>query len=127
MERVPNVAHMRSFGCKAFAHIDKSLRSSLEPTSIKFTFLGYAQYQKAYVLEQEHDKKIVVRRDVTFNEQDTHRTSVHTGLQEDPDPMKIIDSYELEINHNNSEHPTTYREAMMRQDAEQWHKAALER
>jgi hypothetical protein len=40
--------------------------------------------------------------------------------------MKVIGTYEWEINHNNSEHPGTYREAMTRPDVELWHKAALE-
>jgi hypothetical protein len=33
MKRKPDVQHMRPFGCIAYAHIDKSLRTSIEPTT----------------------------------------------------------------------------------------------
>jgi transposase InsO family protein len=39
IKQKPNIAHLRPFGCTAFAHIEKSLRTSLESTSTKCTFL----------------------------------------------------------------------------------------
>ena len=51
LNQKPDVSHMRPFGCTAFAHISQQLRTSLEPTSTRCTFLGYPQYQKGYVLE----------------------------------------------------------------------------
>jgi hypothetical protein len=63
---------------------------------VKCVFLEYAHYQKGYILQQEHDNKIVVRRDVTFDEGST-RSPHQPAVTEDPDPMAIV--YEFEINH----------------------------
>jgi len=124
MKRKPDASYLRPFGCIAYANVDKSLRSSLEPTSVKCTFLGYAHYQKGYVLQQDHDKKIVVRRDVTFDEKSIGRDHQHPGIRQDPDPMAI--AYEFEINNIMSIYPQTYAQAMQQADAAQWHQAALD-
>jgi hypothetical protein len=48
----PSVAHLRPVGSAAYAHIDSSLRTSIQSTSIKCRFLGYAPYQKGYMLKK---------------------------------------------------------------------------
>ena len=97
MNRKPNVQCMRAFGCVAYSHIDKSLRTSIHPTSTKCTFLGYAYYQKGYVVERELDHKIMVRRDVTFDESTMAKSN--SNQCQNPlkiiDPMEIIDEYRL--------------------------------
>jgi hypothetical protein len=39
----PNVAHMRIFGCIAYAHVPKEKRKKLDDKSIKCILLGIAQ------------------------------------------------------------------------------------
>ena len=125
MKHKPRIDYLRPFGCVAYAHINKNLRTSLEPTSTSCIFLGYAQYQKGFVLEQNHDRKIVIRRDVTFDENKTREIELRP-IQEHRDPLAITDSYEFENNLSTSEYPKTYKEAMSRPDSHLWQQAALE-
>jgi len=45
-----NVAHLRIFGCIAFAHIPSELRRKLDDQSEKCIFVGYNEISKAYKL-----------------------------------------------------------------------------
>ena len=45
-----SVAHMRVFGCIAYAKIPDASRTKLEPKSVKCLFLGYCEGTKAYRL-----------------------------------------------------------------------------
>ena len=60
---------LRSFGCAAYAHIKQS---KLEPRAKKCVMLGYQDGVKAYRLWslEKGDQKIVVSRDVVFNEEE---------------------------------------------------------
>ena len=119
----PNVHHMRTFGCTAFSHIHSSLRSSLQPTSTKCIFLGYAPYHKGYILMDQRTKIIIVRRDVTFNEDEYGWTqSDDANLIE---WLWIVWSHSTwRSNYTSENYPKTYREALQRADGDKWHKAA---
>jgi transposase InsO family protein len=67
-ERKPNVQDLRPFGCQAFVHIDKSNRTSLQPTSYQGTFLGYSSNQKAWLIERSSDGRVFPSSNVVFNE-----------------------------------------------------------
>ena len=56
------------FGCTAFVHIDAGKRSKLDAKSQKMVFLGYPQGVKGYRLWDPLEKKVVISRDVTFDE-----------------------------------------------------------
>ena len=45
-----NYAFLKVFGCEAFLHIDKSLRSKLEAKSKKCFFIGYGEGDFGYRL-----------------------------------------------------------------------------
>ena len=64
----PDVSHLRVFGCVAYAHVPKQLRRKLEPTAVRGVFLGYQPDSKAYRIMLDVNKKVVISRDVTFNE-----------------------------------------------------------
>ncbi|RAN66267.1 hypothetical protein, partial [Bacillus sp. SRB_8] len=104
--QVPAVDNMRPFGCVAWTHIDSSFRTSIDPTAEKCIFLGYPYYQKGYVVERVRDKKVLIRRDITFNEGSTREN--HPQSQ---NPMEIIDEFVYEINRA-VRLPTTFAEAM---------------
>ena len=44
----PNVAHLRPFGCKAYAHIPIQKRRKLDSKTIEGIFVGYCGHSKAY-------------------------------------------------------------------------------
>ncbi len=62
----PDVSNLRVFGCTAYAHVPKELRSKLDPRSRKGVFVGYEAHSKAYRILV--DGKVVVSRDVVFQE-----------------------------------------------------------
>jgi hypothetical protein len=56
---------LRVFGCTAYAHVDNG---KLEPRAVKCIFLGYGSGVKAYKLWNPETKRILVSRNVIFNE-----------------------------------------------------------
>jgi hypothetical protein len=63
-----NVAHLRTFGCIAYAHIPSELRKKLDDRSEKCIFTGYSETSKAYRLYNPITKKLILNRDVKFLE-----------------------------------------------------------
>lgn len=68
--RKPDLTHMRVFGCMAYAHVPDSIRQKLDSKAEKFRFIGYNVGVKAYRLYDEETRKLVIRRNVKFNESD---------------------------------------------------------
>lgn len=64
--RKPNVKKLKIFGSAAFLHIPKELRSKLDPKCKKLYHVGYTV--NGYRLWDEKKKKIVIGRDVVFDE-----------------------------------------------------------
>lgn len=64
----PDVRGMRAFGCTAYVHIPKGQRTKLDPVSLKGVFVGYEAGSKAYRVLLPDRNRVVVSRDVTFNE-----------------------------------------------------------
>ena len=62
------VDHFRIFGCITYAHIPNKKRKKLEDKSLKCVFLGVSETSKAYKLYDPLTKKVVVSRDVIFDE-----------------------------------------------------------
>jgi hypothetical protein len=56
---------LRVFGCTAYAHVDNG---KLEPRAIKCIFLGYQTGVKGYKLWNPQTQKVVLSRNVIFNE-----------------------------------------------------------
>jgi hypothetical protein len=74
----PNITHLRVFGCKAFAYIDKDIRKKLDSTIKECRFLGYNDSSKAYKLESIEDKRVIIARDVKFIETEKPSQSTPT-------------------------------------------------
>ncbi|KAL4291772.1 hypothetical protein GQ457_14G025100 [Hibiscus cannabinus] len=67
-ERRPSVSHLRVFGCVAYALINSQFRQKLDKKSEKCIFIGYCTQSKAYRLYNPLCGKILIRRDVIFDE-----------------------------------------------------------
>lgn len=63
-----NLKNLRVFGCEAFAHVDDCKRKKLDPKSKRLIFLGYCENVKGYRLFNPDNNKVVISRDVVFNE-----------------------------------------------------------
>ena len=58
----------RVFGCIAFIHVPEARRTKLEDRSVPCVLLGVSEESKAYRLYNPITKKIVISRDVVFEE-----------------------------------------------------------
>ncbi|KAJ7962054.1 Retrovirus-related Pol polyprotein from transposon TNT 1-94 [Quillaja saponaria] len=67
----PNVSHLRIFGSIAYAHVPDQERSKLDDRSVKYVFIGDDSNSKGYKLYNPRNGKIIVSRDVEFNEDET--------------------------------------------------------
>ena len=71
---VPDLAHLRVFGCRAFLHVPKARRSKLQPKARLGIFVGCTTESRAYkVWVPEGDSEVLrgrmyESRDVTFDE-----------------------------------------------------------
>jgi hypothetical protein len=65
----PSVEHFRIFGCMAHVHIPNVRRTKLDAKSIPCVLLGLSEESKAYRLYDPIEKKIVISRDVVFEEE----------------------------------------------------------
>ena len=67
-KRKPSVIHLKTFGCVGYVHIDDHSRKKFDSKSVPCRFIGYSETSKAYLLWHEEEEKIVISRDVIFDE-----------------------------------------------------------
>lgn len=68
MDKKPGLRHTRVFGSDAFMHIPKQFTKKFDARSKKVMFVGYQLNSCNYRLYDSSSKRIVVSRNVTFNE-----------------------------------------------------------
>jgi hypothetical protein len=66
--RKPNVSFLRMFGCVGHVKNTKPHLGKLEDRSTPMVLLGYEEGSKAYRLYDPKGGKVVISRDVVFNE-----------------------------------------------------------
>ena len=76
--RKPSVAHLRVFGCRAYAHVQKDKRHSFQPKSRKCIFLGYPVDYKGWKCWDPSTNEVFISRDVRFVE--TEMPGAELGL-----------------------------------------------
>ena len=62
------LGHLRIFGCLAYAYVEATERSKLDPKSKKMTFIEYPQGVKGYLLWNSEATKSVISKDIIFDE-----------------------------------------------------------
>ena len=67
-KKKPNMGHLRIFGCVCYAKRDTHLPKKLDDRSRELVHLGVEPGTKAYRLYDPRSRKIVVSRDVVFDE-----------------------------------------------------------
>lgn len=65
----PSVEHFRIFGCLAHAHVPEARRTKLDNRSTTCVLLGLSEESKAYRLFDPIAKKVIISRDVIFEEE----------------------------------------------------------
>ncbi|CAL2265939.1 unnamed protein product [Prunus armeniaca] len=90
--RKPGIKHLKVFGSLCYAHVPKQQRQKLDLASKRCIFLGYGNCEKGYRLYNIETEKVIVSRDVIFNENECwdwnakKETSVNiqlTGIREE--------------------------------------------
>jgi hypothetical protein len=72
----PDVEHLRIFGCLTYSHVPSEKRTKLDPTTEKGILVGYSEISKAYRIYIPTQRRVVVRRDVRFEESRAFRRSL---------------------------------------------------
>ena len=67
-EKKPHLGHLRVFGCLAYSKIDSTKLKKLDDRSQSLVHLGIETGSKAYRLFNPETQRIVVSRDVVFDE-----------------------------------------------------------
>lgn len=78
----PNVAHLKVFGCICYARTEKAGRKKLDDRSRLLVHLGTEPGSKAYRLFDPVSKRIVVSRDVHFDEEKQWNWNDNVGDKE---------------------------------------------
>ena len=68
---------MRVFGSIAYVHVPDERREKLDDKSERFIFIGYDSSSKGYKLYNPNNKKMVVSRDVVFDEEGQWNFETH--------------------------------------------------
>ena len=66
--RKPNISFLWTFGCVGHIRKMKPILTKLEDRSTPMVFSGYAEGTKAYRLYDQRGDKVLVSRDVVFDE-----------------------------------------------------------
>ena len=72
------MSHLRVFGCMAYTHVPEGERRKQHNKSKRMRFVGYSLTSKGFRLFDETNRKLYIRRDVEFNENDFGQTKVMT-------------------------------------------------
>ena len=84
------MSHFRIFGCLTFSHVPYENRTKLEPTAERGIFVVYDKTSKAFYIYLPSLRKVVVRREVRFEEQAFKKTrDSEQGEQQIPAPQVV--------------------------------------
>jgi hypothetical protein len=85
----PSLKHIRTFGCDAYVHIPSEIRQQLDSKSKKCKLLGYSENTKGYRRYDPTSNKIIISRDVIFNEETPLPKSNNQNISLDKDFHEI--------------------------------------
>ncbi|CAO2824836.1 unnamed protein product [Amaranthus hypochondriacus] len=77
----PIVNHLKIFGCIAYALNKDQRKDKFDPKGKKYLFVGYSEESKGYRLLDPHSKKLIVSRDVIFDESAKWKWDDDEGVQ----------------------------------------------
>ncbi|CAL2234198.1 unnamed protein product [Prunus armeniaca] len=98
--RKPGIAHLKVFGSLCYVHVPAELRHKLDPKSTKGVFVGYATCEKGYRVFDPISNKLILSRDVTFDEEGVWNWTDNHGS--DMPTYSVENQVEFDVNSGNS-------------------------
>jgi hypothetical protein len=89
--RRPDVKHIKIFGCLTHFHVPSKKRTKLDPTTQQGNLVGYSEVSKAYRIYIPSLRRVVVRRDVRFEEGRAFQRSLESRVSVEDDAEAQID------------------------------------
>lgn len=119
-DKRPDLANIRTFGCKAYSQIPNEKRQKLDWKSKCLTFVGYAN--NGYRLWNSEKRKIEVSRNVVFDESTTDTDSIETVIKIVPNPqeVEVIQEEQSEDAYNETEEESETEESSSLEDTESY-------
>ena len=90
-DRKPDLSMYRVFGCRVYVNILRKDRKNLEPHTNPCVFIGFSDGYKGWKCYDPETKKIVIARDVVFDETVFPGLSTKTKPQNPPPPVTLRD------------------------------------
>lgn len=80
----PDVSNLRAICCPCYSHVPKSQRTKWQATSKQCILVGYNEDNKSYRLFDKETKKIIISRDVTFDEKALSEKTISFSFENIP-------------------------------------------
>ena len=80
-DKRPDVGHFRIFGSSIYCHVTKDAQKKLEPETELGIFVGYTDTPHNYWVYFPTSQRIVVRRDLKFDEKKAMQVSLERELK----------------------------------------------
>jgi hypothetical protein len=90
-DRRPDVEHIRFFRCLTYSHVPSEKRTKLDPTAQQGILVGYSKVSKAYRIYIPSLRRVVVSRDVRFEEGRAFQRSLESRVSVEDDAEAPID------------------------------------
>ena len=79
-DKVGHELPLKVFGCECYVHLYPNQTNKLSSRAIKYVFVGYSSTQKGNKCYFPTGKRIIVSKDVTFNERNMFYIKKHGEL-----------------------------------------------
>ena len=85
--KIPDISMLKNFGCLAHVHVPKESRKKLDSKTQACIFLGIDSESKAYRLYDHQKRKVIISRDVVFDESRVGLRHTYQGELETNNPI----------------------------------------
>ena len=92
----PDVSRLRAFGCIVYADVRDKDRQKLDKKVKKMRFAGYSLTSNGYRLFDEMSRKLFIRRDVEFNENEFGHKEAITITDPIAEPKQAVEDVKQE-------------------------------
>ena len=93
----PDVSHIRIFSSVCYRHVHADNRKKLDPSGEKGLLVGYSEILKAYRVYIPTHRRIIVSRDVQFDEDRALQRSLDLPAEQQPAKETWVQLEEIDV------------------------------